>query len=147
MAAVLNPPVATSLSVLSSRALTKTPEVRLKENVNSLGCMVLLLASDGRYHSCGNRRTGGCFLAYLFDWHSHPCGGCKAARLASISIFGSNARHAVRPRKDRRDFDLISDALPFGGLWYTQVSHAIGYAQSYSRSHPCVIRVYETLAT
>jgi hypothetical protein len=24
----------------------------------------------------------------------------------------------VRPRKDKRGVDLISDALPFGGLWY-----------------------------
>jgi hypothetical protein len=26
--------------------------------------------------------------------------------------------YEVRPRKDHRGFDLISDALPFGGLWY-----------------------------
>jgi hypothetical protein len=38
--------------------------------------------------------------------------------------------YEVRPRKDHRGFDLISDALPFGRLWYTQVSHAIGYASS-----------------
>jgi hypothetical protein len=30
-----------------------------------------------------------------------------------------NSQHIyeVRPRKDKRGFDLISDALPFGGLW------------------------------
>jgi len=26
--------------------------------------------------------------------------------------------YEIRPRKDERGFDLISDALPFGGLWY-----------------------------
>ena len=26
--------------------------------------------------------------------------------------------YEVRPRKDGRGFDLISDALPFGRLWY-----------------------------
>jgi len=26
--------------------------------------------------------------------------------------------YEVRPRKDRRGFDLISDVLPFGRLWY-----------------------------
>jgi hypothetical protein len=26
--------------------------------------------------------------------------------------------YEIRPRKDRRGFDLISDALPFGRLWY-----------------------------
>jgi hypothetical protein len=28
----------------------------------------------------------------------------------------------VRPRKDKRGFDLISDALPFGRLWYGQAA-------------------------
>jgi hypothetical protein len=50
--------------------------------------------------------------------------------------------YEVRPRKDKRGFDLISDALPFGRLWYTEIPHAIGYAEFYSRSHDCVIRVY-----
>jgi hypothetical protein len=53
--------------------------------------------------------------------------------------------YEMRPRKDKRSFDLISDALPFGRLWYTQVSHAIGCAQFYSRSHDAVIRVYDTV--
>ena len=51
-----------------------------------------------------------------------------------------------RPRKDKRGFDLISDALPFGGLWYGEpnaVSNAVDYAQVYSRSHDAVIRVYD----
>jgi hypothetical protein len=51
--------------------------------------------------------------------------------------------YEVRPRKDKRGFDLTSDALPFGGLWYTQVSDAVGYAEFYSRSHDAVIRVYD----
>ena len=52
----------------------------------------------------------------------------------------------VRPRKDKRGVDLISDALPFGRLWYGEpdaVSNAIGYARFYSRSHNAVIRVYD----
>jgi hypothetical protein len=28
--------------------------------------------------------------------------------------------YEVRPRKDHRGVDLISDALPFGALWYEQ---------------------------
>jgi len=47
----------------------------------------------------------------------------------------------VRPRKDRRGVDLISDALPFGRLWCTKPDDAIGYAMHYSRSHDVVIRV------
>jgi hypothetical protein len=33
----------------------------------------------------------------------------------------------IRPRKDKRGFDLISDALPFGRLWYLKVNDAIEY--------------------
>jgi len=43
-------------------------------------------------------------------------------------------------------FDLISDALPFGRLWYdgpNALSNAIGYAMQYSRSVDAVIRVYD----
>jgi len=28
--------------------------------------------------------------------------------------------HEVRPRKDHRGVDLISDVLPFGRLWYAE---------------------------
>jgi hypothetical protein len=38
--------------------------------------------------------------------------------------------YEVRPRRDHRGFDLISDALPFGRLWYGEpdaISNAIGY--------------------
>ena len=54
--------------------------------------------------------------------------------------------YEIRPRKDHRGVDLISDALPFGRLWYgdpNAVSNAIGYAEFFSRSHDSVIRVYD----
>ena len=55
--------------------------------------------------------------------------------------------YEVRPRKDKRGVDLISDVLPFGRLWYAEpnaASNAIGYAKHRSRSHNAVIRVYDT---
>jgi hypothetical protein len=51
----------------------------------------------------------------------------------------------VRPRNDHRGVDLISDALPFGRLWYGEpnaVSNAVDYAKFRSRSHRAVIRVF-----
>jgi len=54
--------------------------------------------------------------------------------------------YEVRPRRDKRGFDLISDALPFGGLWYDgpeAASNAIGYPMHRSRSHHAVVRVYD----
>jgi hypothetical protein len=55
----------------------------------------------------------------------------------------ANHVYEVRPRKDKRGVDLISDVLPFGRLWYDTPDNAIGYAQFYSRSHDAVIRVYD----
>ena len=45
--------------------------------------------------------------------------------------------YEVRPRKDNRGVDLISDVLPFGRLWYdgpNAISNAIGYAE-HSAAH------------
>jgi hypothetical protein len=52
--------------------------------------------------------------------------------------------YEVRPRKDKRGVDLISDALPFGRLWYDTPDHAIGYAMHSSRLHDAVIGVYDS---
>ncbi|MFZ0918044.1 MAG: hypothetical protein WAN04_14220 [Candidatus Udaeobacter sp.] len=54
--------------------------------------------------------------------------------------------YEVRPRKDKRGVNLISDALPFGRLWYggpKAASNAVDYAKFFSRSRDAVIRVYD----
>ncbi len=54
--------------------------------------------------------------------------------------------YKVRPRKDHRGVNLISDALRFDRLWYAErnaVSNAGDYAKFFSRSHDAVIRVYD----
>ncbi len=54
--------------------------------------------------------------------------------------------YEVRPRKDHRGATLISEALPFGRLWYGKpnaINNAIGYAKFYRRSHDAMIRVYD----
>jgi hypothetical protein len=54
--------------------------------------------------------------------------------------------YEVRPLRDKRGVDLISDVLPFGRLWHAgpnAVLNAIGYAEHRSRSHDAVIRVYD----
>jgi hypothetical protein len=45
--------------------------------------------------------------------------------------------YEVRPRKDHRGVDLISDALPFGRLWYG-VSQMRPTTQSTTRSFSAV---------
>src|SRR2546430_967490 len=54
--------------------------------------------------------------------------------------------YEARARKDHRGVDLISDALPFGRLWYGEpnaITNAIGCPKFYSRSRDAVIRVYD----
>jgi hypothetical protein len=50
--------------------------------------------------------------------------------------------YEIRPRKDERGVDLISDVLPFGRLWYdgpNAISNAIGYAEHGSHADKAVI--------
>jgi len=52
--------------------------------------------------------------------------------------------YEVRPRKDYRGVDLISDALPFGRLWYGEpntISNAVDYAKHRSRSHDAPVSI------
>ena len=58
--------------------------------------------------------------------------------------------YEIRPRADKRGVDLISDALPYGPLWYrglNAIRDAIGHAKFYSRSRTAVIRVYDDAGT
>jgi hypothetical protein len=53
--------------------------------------------------------------------------------------------YEVRPRTDKRGVDLISNALPFGRLWYGEpdaISNAIGYAKC-TAGRTMLIRVYD----
>ena len=56
--------------------------------------------------------------------------------------------YEVRPRKDGDGFDLISDRLRRGPIWYAgpdAVRNAVAYAKyrSHCRSHPAIIRVFD----
>ena len=69
--------------------------------------------------------------------------GLSGVWWASLALIASMHVYEVRPRKDHRGVDLISDVLPFGRLWYDTPENAIGYAEHSSRSHDAVIRVYD----
>jgi hypothetical protein len=54
--------------------------------------------------------------------------------------------YEVRPRKDKRGVDLISDRLPFRRLWYGEpnaINNAIDYAKHCSPLDEALIRVYD----
>ena len=60
--------------------------------------------------------------------------------------------YEVRPRKDRDGFDLISDRLRRGPIWYAgpdAVRKAVAYAKYHShfRSHRPIIRVFDESGT
>jgi hypothetical protein len=64
----------------------------------------------------------------------------------AIPMNSSQHAYEIRPRKDHRGVDLISDALPFGRVWYGEpnaISNAIGYAKHCSSPLDAVVRVYE----
>jgi hypothetical protein len=65
--------------------------------------------------------------------------------LKDTTVLGQTCSHVyeVRPRADKRGFDLISEALPFGRLWYCKPDDAVGYAKFYSRSHNMIVRVFD----
>jgi hypothetical protein len=46
-----------------------------------------------------------------------------------LAVLPSPHAYEVRPRADKRGFDLISEALPFGKLWYCKADDAVGYAK------------------
>jgi hypothetical protein len=46
-----------------------------------------------------------------------------------LTMTNSQYLYEIRPRKDKRGVDLISDAVPFGRLWYREPDDAIGYAK------------------
>ena len=56
--------------------------------------------------------------------------------------------YEIRPREDRNGFDLISDRLRYGPIWYAgpdAVRCAVAYAKycSHARSRSAVIRVFK----
>ena len=53
--------------------------------------------------------------------------------------------YEIRPRNDRDGFDLISDRLRYGPIWYTgpdAVRYAVAYAKYCSHSNRAIIRVF-----
>jgi hypothetical protein len=58
------------------------------------------------------------------------------------NIISGVITYEIRPRTDRKGFDLISEALPFGKLWYGDAEAAAGYAEFYSRSKDIEIRFF-----
>jgi hypothetical protein len=60
----------------------------------------------------------------------------------------TSSRHVyeIRPRKDRRGFDLIGDQLALGLLWFEgpdAIVDAVSYAKFFSRSQSAVIRLFD----
>ena len=79
-------------------------------------------------------------LVFLSTWQRNIKSRQNALAAEMRVLIRSNETdvYEVRPRRDKRGFDLISDALPFDRLWYAgsnAVVNGIGYVEHYSRSH------------
>jgi hypothetical protein len=58
--------------------------------------------------------------------------------------------YEIRPRKDRRGIDLISERLPLGVLWFEgadAIEDAVNYAKRFSYPHAAIIRVLNASGT
>jgi hypothetical protein len=60
-----------------------------------------------------------------------------------LTMTNSQYLYEIRPRKDKRGVDLISDALPFGRCGTVSRMTPSGMPSSAGRSHHAVIRVYD----
>jgi hypothetical protein len=76
-----------------------------------------------------------------FGWNVHPrpslthLNNHSSQPLAGV-MPSSQHVYEIRPRKDKRGVDLISDALPYGRLWYVEpnaISNAANYAKFFSQ--------------
>ena len=59
---------------------------------------------------------------------AHPIAGMRLRLKNELPTVSVMHAYEVRPRSDHRDADLISDALPFGRLWYGEpnaISNAV----------------------
>jgi hypothetical protein len=55
-------------------------------------------------------------------------------------------KYEIRPRKDRRGVDLISEKLPYAALWYGEpnaVENAAWYAQFNAGSEAAIISILD----
>ena len=71
----------------------------------------------------------------------------RANNRMEMSATAAHDVYEIRPREDRDGFDLISDRLRYGPIWYAgpdAVRCAVAYAKYCSRScaRPAVIRVF-----
>lgn len=74
--------------------------------------------------------------------------GAMYLEQGSLGLTAGHDLYEVRPRKDRDGFDLISNRLRYGPIWYAgpdAVRNAIAYAKycSHFRSQRAIIRVLD----
>jgi hypothetical protein len=60
---------------------------------------------------------------------------------------GELDQYKVRPRKTRDGFNLESDRLSHGALWYGSEGDAISYARWHSRVKGCTIAILDGTGT
>ena len=126
---------------MKRESCTRLTENRTPEKVTE---MFLLLVFTGlerdRYGSHAYEQNSLGLLEALSDklW------GNANSRM-EMSATPAQDAYEVRFRKNRDGFDLISDRLRFGPIWYAgpdAVRYAVAYAKYRSRSHRAIIRVF-----
>jgi hypothetical protein len=63
--------------------------------------------------------------------------------MSNQATLGDLDQYRIRPRKSRDGWNLESDRLSHGSLWYKSVSDAISYAEWNSRVNGCRIEILD----
>ena len=103
----------------------------------------MLVFTGLEYDQYGSMRTEQNSLG-LLEALSDKLWGNANSRM-EMSATPAQDVYEIRPRKNRDGFDLISDRLRFGPIWYAgpdAVRYAVAYAKYRSRSHRAIIRVF-----
>src|SRR5438094_5169901 len=66
----------------------------------------------------------------------------SGARCCYVVKRKMSAIYELRPRLDGRGYNLTSDSLPFGTLWYEDPEFAVSYAKFYSQLNGCEIHLF-----
>jgi hypothetical protein len=63
--------------------------------------------------------------------------------LSQFPVSIAEVTFTIKPRATKDGFDLESEALSHGGLWYGEVRQAVSYARHRAGSKPATIQVFD----
>jgi len=128
---------------VQTESCTRPTENRVPEKVTKMFLLLVFTVLEHEQYGSHAYRTDS---LGLLETPSDKLFGDGNSRV-EMSATPAQDVYEIRPRKDQDGFDLISDRLQYGPIWYAgpdAVRRAVAYAKyrSRSRSHRAIIRVF-----